>query len=248
MATNAVSTYQHPLDSFLEADPCEYDNLEALARKFAAEPFDECAFRADLVAKLTKFSYQPERLTGNEQTFHEILTQAGVLDLLLESSTLRELRKGILLKKIAERDRELQREKKAFDGETLRFHNDQAKQIWKDLGAFETLFDKYNAQDEAPHRLYEKLNSQGRKHLLTRLMSKKYRTSRDVLLEGRDEDLASKKAIVSTLTRKIQTQKNRRRGIFDIFLCQLAELIVAPPDAKDLPNGYDLNKAIIRSR
>lgn len=91
----------------------------------AAEPFDEDAFRAELEAKLKRLHYR--RLTGDGKTFHEILTDAGVLTVLLESSMLRQLWKCILPKKIAQLDRQLEDENKAVDGQALRFHIKQAK-------------------------------------------------------------------------------------------------------------------------
>jgi hypothetical protein len=258
MVKKTVSTYQNPLDWFLDTDPDDYDNLTLLARRFRAEQFNEDSFRTELVAKLESLKYQSARLTGGEKTFHETLSEAGVLNLLLESSTLRDLWKCTLLNKIAERDRELQREKKAVDGQTLRFHIKQAKRIWKDLGDLEEIFERYNARDEAPVRFYEKLNSQFRDHMRVYLTSTKYRGSRAVLLSGRplkerrhnprDEGVWTKLAIYRTLKRKLQTKAAKRRGIFDIFLCQLAELIFSPRDVKNLSNGQALYRDSWRSR
>ncbi len=62
----------------------------------------------------------------------------------------------------------------------------------------------------------------------------------------RDEDLATKKAIYSTLKQKLQTQKTRKKGIFDVFLRQLAELVWAHRDVQDLTNGQALYRALKR--
>jgi hypothetical protein len=114
----------------------------------------------------------------------------------------------------------------------------------------------YDARDEA-EKLSEKLESQYRKHMRTLLISTKYRVSRAVLLSGRsleelrhsprDEDVATKLAIYRTLKQKLQTKATKRRGIFDIFLCQLAELVWAPRDVANLTDGQALYRALKRS-
>jgi hypothetical protein len=257
MVKKTVSTYQNPLDWFLDTDPEDYGHLTILARTFAAQQFDEDSFRTELVAKLKRLKYQPARLTGDEKTFHETLSEAGVLNLLLESSTLRELWMCTLLKKIVERDRELEHEKKAVDGQTLRFHSKQARQIRKDLGAIAEIAERYDARDEA-EKLSEELHSQFCDHMRILLISTTYRTPRGELLSGRpieelrnkprDEDRATQLAIYRTLKRKLQTKAAKRRGIFDIFLCQLAELIFSPRDVKNLSNGQALYRDSWRSR
>jgi hypothetical protein len=254
MVKKTVSTYQNPLDWFLDTDRDDYDNLTVLARRFRAEPFDADSFRSELVAKLQRLKYQRvtnqrRKLPADERTFYEILTDAGVLETLLQPSTLGDLWKCLLLKRIANRDRELEHEKKAVDGNELRFHSGQARQIWRDLGAIEEIVERHNARDEA-EKLYEKLNSQLRKHMRILLISTKYRVPRTVLLSGRplkerrhnpkDENVATKVAIYRTLKEKLQTKATRKKGVFDIFLCQLAELVWAPRDVQKLTTGQTL--------
>jgi hypothetical protein len=257
MVKKTVLKYPNPLDWFLNTEPDDHDNLTVLAKRYAAEPFDVDSFRTELVAKLKRLKYQPAKLTGNEKTFYDTLAEAGALDVLLQASTLRELWRCMLLKKIAQRDRQLERENKDADGRELRFHTKQASQIWKDLGAIAEIVKRYSARDEA-EKLSKKLEAQYRKHVRILLSSKKYRIPRDVLLSGRtrkelrhrprDEDLATKKAIYRTLKNKLQTQATKRKGVFDIFLCQLAELVWAPHDVKKLSNGGNLYRNLAPNR
>lgn len=255
MPKKAVSTYQNPLDLYLNTEPDDFDHLAILARRLLDEPFDANRAKTELVAKLQKFGYLRNHHEGQGKSFHEILTDAGVLDMLLEPSTLWELQKCMLLKTIGARDRELQREKKAVDGKTLRDHDKEARQIERDWTRTEQIGHKYKNFVDF-EKLWDELDRRYRRHMRIILSSTKYKASRSVLLTGlapgkrptkpKDEDVATKVALYSTLRQKLQTQEAERMGLSDRVLLQLAELIFASADVRP-GDGQSLYRAVKRA-
>lgn len=255
MVKKTGSTYQNPLDLYLNSEPDDYDHLAILARRLLDEPFDANCAKTELVAKLKKFEYLRKQHKGHGKTFHEILTDASALDTLLEPSMLCELRKCMLLKKIGARDRELQHEKKAVDGKTLRDHDKEAKQIVRDLTLTEQIGDKYKNFVDF-EKLWDELDRRYRRHLRFILSSTKYRASRSVLLTGqapgkrptkpKDEDVATKVALYSTLRQKLQTHEAERMGLSDRVLRQLAELIFVSSNVHP-SDGQNLYRAVKRA-
>jgi hypothetical protein len=256
MPKKSVSRYQNPLDLYLSSESDDYDHFAFLARQFKAEPFDANGFKTELVAKLNKYSYGRKQHEGDGKTFHEILTDAGALDILLEPSMLSELRRCILMKNIGARDRELQRGKKAFDGTTLHDHNKEAKQIIRELNLTEQISDKYKNFVDF-EKLWDEMDRQYRRHLRFILSSTKYRASRSVFLTGRvpdkrttkpkNEDVATKVAIYRTLQQKLQTHDAKTTGLSDRVLRQLAELVFAASTAQSPSDGQNLYRAAKRA-
>jgi hypothetical protein len=93
MANRTSSKYRDPLDWFLDQEEYDYETrLTFLARQYAAEPFDASAFEKELVEKLERFRYRPpDRSAAAARSFHNILSNAGVLRALLDCDTLRDL-------------------------------------------------------------------------------------------------------------------------------------------------------------
>jgi len=255
MPKKSIKAYRNPLNRLLDSDEDNDSGLAFLARRFA-ERFDAVSFRTGLIAKLKKHKYQPEKLKGNEKTFYEFLTNVGVLDVLLQDETLHELWQCNLLKKIVQRDRELEVEDKAVDGQPLRDLKKEERRLRKDLDAIGEIAQRNDVREEA-ERLCEKLDRRYRRLLVLLLISTKYKGARAELLSGRmqekpgggpkDEDVATKKAIYLTLKQKLQTKAARSNGLFDRLLCQLAELIWASSDVVSLSDGQNLYRAVRRS-
>jgi hypothetical protein len=258
MAMISVSTYRSPLDWFLDRNEDDYETrLDFIARQFAKQPFDVTAFRGELVAKLRRLPYlSPHSAVAAPKTFYQILSEAGVLKVLLHSDTLRELWKCLLLRKIVARDRELEDKGMAVSGHPLKFHEQEARKIYKDLITIREITARYHAH-ELTHDLEEKLSQEFRNHIdLALHVRSKYQGSRAELLGGRpkselsteprDEGLASQMATYRTLQPKLQNARTEKKGISGIFLCQLSELIGAPPDVQSLNNGESLAKALTR--
>lgn len=252
-----VSTYQHPLDWFLGQSEFDDDTrLRAVARQYATEQFDADSFWDDLTAKLKGFRYPQPNPGADKSTFYEILKNAGLLEVLLHRSTLRELWKCALLEKIVARDRKLESERKAGSGSTLRFHKRMARQILEHLNTIEDIAETYDAQDLTA-KLYDRVSRDFRQHVYLAMHSN-HTGSRGELLGGRykkqlavmprSEELATQIAIYRTLRNRFQNTNQDRKGISAIFLCQLSELIAAGPNIKKLSNGENLQKALKRSQ
>jgi hypothetical protein len=262
MAEKAVSAYQNPLDRFLEQSDDDESRLAILARQFAAEPFDEEAFITELTAKLTRLRYippTPSRLPrkpiDSRKTFNEILNDSGVLGVLLQRDTLVALWKCILIKKIVEYDRKIENAHQSVEKHPISFHRERYRRIEKDLEAIERLGKDYDAREEV-EKLSEKVSRAYRHEVTTVLLSTRYMGSRAELLTGRpkkelstapkNEDSACQVHIYRTLKQVMQTSETRRKGISDIFLCQLSELIWAAPNVPKLTDGDTLFRATLR--
>jgi hypothetical protein len=254
MTKKSISGHRNPVTSYLESNE-DNDGLAYIARRFA-EPFDAGSFRVGLVAKLKRFKYQPAKLKGNEKTFHQILTEVGVLDLLLRDETLFELWQCTLLKKIVQRAREFDENDQAADGQPLRDIRKKERQVYKDMLAIEEIADRNNSRKESV-ALHERLERKYIRLAILLLISTKYKGSRAELLSGRteetfskgprDEDVATKRAIFHVLKERLQTKKTKKKGLFDILLCQVAELVWASSDAAVLSNGQSLYRDLKRS-
>jgi hypothetical protein len=254
MAAKSISSFRTPLDAFLADVFVKYDSaLYYPAKELTALPFDAASFRRDLVAKLKRLKYpQPER-PGNDKTFEEKLAAAGVLDALLHPETLRALWKCILIRTIAERDRELAAEGKDVTGEPLKSQYRAADQMKDDLKALERIQNTY-APEESIEKIYSIVERKYRDMIKKAILSE-HRRSRTELLTGRprtgllnvikSEQLASNIAIYRVLERALRPASPKNRS--GIFLCQLAELISAEPNVRALGDGLTLSKALERS-
>jgi|BogFormECP03_OM2_1039629.scaffolds.fasta_scaffold02904_1 hypothetical protein len=255
MTKKSIKGYTNPLNLFLSSDEDCASGLAFIARYFA-QTFDLISFRTELIAKLKKHKYQPANRKGNEKTFHEILATVGVPDVLLKDNTLHELWQCTLLKTIVQRHRELNEECRAVDGQSLRDLRKQERQLFKDLRAIEVVAQRNDARGEA-EKLYEKLERRYHRLMRLLLISTRYKGSRSELLSGefqdkpgggpKDEDVATKIAIYQTLEQRLQTKKAKNKGLFNILLCQLAEIIWASSDEINVSDGKNLYRAVRRS-
>lgn len=253
MTRKSIAGSRNPLNSYLDSNEDD-DGLTFIARQFA-EQFDVVSFRIGLVAKLKRVKYQPGGLKRNEKTFHQVLTNVGVLDALLQEKTLYELGQCTLLKKIVQRARELNENDKAVDGQPLWDLRRKERQLFKDLLSIEEIVERNSSREEA-EKLYEGLERKYRRLIRLLLISTKYKGSRADLLSGgiketlsnkpRDEDVATKVAIYRVLRHELQT-KTTKKGLSDSLLRQLAELVWAPSDVVDLSDGTALYRALRRS-
>jgi hypothetical protein len=255
MTRKPTTVYRNPLDCYLDIEDDDADALTFLARRFVAEPFDEGAFRTELDEKLKLAKYRPAGPNGNEETFHKILEEAGVLDELLRTETLRELWKCKLLMRIVRHSRDLENENKAVDGKPLRQLKDDVKQLYGDLRTIEEIAERRKAHKEAEN-IYQKIERDFRGRMRLLLISTKYKGSRSELLSGQsqedrkgpqDEGLASKSAIYRTIRPKLLTKKTGEKGLSAILLCQLAELIAAPSGVTKLSDGQSLYTSLYRA-
>jgi hypothetical protein len=249
--------YQHPLDRFLDLVDVDCETrLDIVGRKFAAQPFNAAIFNDELKAKLQRLRYpqpDPERNVG-KKTFHEILERADVLAIILHPDTLADLRKFRLMKKIIHDDEELEEKKKSIDGTMLSEHKRRVRKINNDLQTLEEIAQTYSLQSKIG-KLREEI---ARKALVEwrAIMISKYGGVREALLLGcspdeisceiRIADTAIQVEIYRALKSKLQNRATKKAGIFDRFLCQLAELLWAESNVKGLSNGETIRKASSR--
>jgi hypothetical protein len=249
----ANSSHQHPLDWFLKwVDDESESRLAFLARQIAAQPFNADVFREELTAKLERLRYpQPDREQGiGKETFYAILERADLLPLILQEDTLRALWKHRLLKDLFQRDSELKEKHLSVEGTPLREHRRRVRQVQRDLGTLERIADEYDL-DRYMAESYEKMEGEilkARRPILT----SEYPGSKSELLLGRpakelssdvrSEDTVIQANIYLTLKQRLQTRETAIRDIYDIFLCQLSELIWARPDVRGLSNGETIRK------
>jgi hypothetical protein len=280
MRKKTVRTHQHPLDWLLAQEQWGTPPvLEALARDYSAEPFRADAFRNELTQKLNRLHYpQPQHAhIGERRTFAQVLERTGVLSALLSEDTLRELWKSLLLKKVFERNRELQNKRQSVRGVSLKEHWRRVRDFRKDLETLKKIAEKYDLAHMPPQ--YEKIDRRIFDELVPILLFRRANRTKQAMpfflppvprwkmkLQRRGrrrlpkvsahqpapttriEDKHIQALIYQTLEQRLQTSMTYGNGIDDIFLCQLAELVWAPADVQGLSDGESLRRDINRRR
>ena len=219
------------------------------------EPLNAERFRKELIAKLQKFRYPQPAPSPEERTFHDILKNAGVLGVLLEPKTLRELWKSILLRKIVEHDRELERTGRWSTGKPVEFYKRMARETYKHLEQIQEIAETYDAQGLA-EGLYDRVSRDFRNYVRVVIQFGRPSLDRAELLAGAprkelpskptNEERSSDIAIYRTLETKLMNPRTQKKGISAIFTCQLSELVSARPDITGLSNGDSLYRAVHR--
>lgn len=247
---------QHPLDWFLNEDEFGRETrLKAIAKTFVAEPFDAETFGKELSARLQRLHYPQPAPSSEEKTFRDILESAGVLGVLLRPKTLRELWKSILLKKIVEHDRELERTSRWVTGKPLEFYKRMAQGTYADLEQIQQIAETYDAQELA-QGLCDRISRDFRDYVRVVIQSRRPALDRAELLAGAprkellskptNEERSSDIAIYRTLQTKLMNPRTEKKGISSKFLCQLSELVSARPDVTKLSDGDSLYRAAHR--
>jgi len=256
MAKNKTISRQHPLDWFLIEDEFGRETrLKSVAKALAAEPFDAESFGKELMAKLQKLRYPQPAPSSEEITFHDILKSAGLLGVLLQAKTLRELWKSVLLRKIVEHDRELERTGRWGTGKPVGFYKRMARETYKHLEQIQEIAETYDAQELA-QGLYDRVSRDFRNYVGVVIQSSRPALDRAELLAGAprkellskptNEERSSDVAIYRTLKTKLMNPRTQKKGISAIFICQLSELVSAPPDVIRLSDGDSLYRAVNR--
>jgi hypothetical protein len=249
----ANSSHQHPLDWFLEwTDDESESRLGFLARQIASESFNAVVFRNELTTKLTRLRYpQPDLEQGiGKETFYAVLERADLLPLLLQEGTLRALWKHRLLKDLFHKDSELREKHLSVEGILLGEHRRRVRRVQRDLSTLERIAREYGLERYMAES-YEKMEGEilkARRPILT----SEYPGSKSELLLGRpakelssdvrSEDTVIQANIYLTLKQRLQTRDTPERGVSDIFLCQMAELVCARPDVRGLRNGETIRR------
>ena len=256
MAKKKAVSHHHPLDWFLTEDEFGRETrLKSVAKAFAGEPFDAESFGKELMANLRKLRYPQPAPSSEEKTFHDILESAGVLGVLLEPKTLGELWKSILLRKIVKYDRELARTGRWATGKPLRFYKRMARETYRHLEQIQEIAETYDAQELA-QGLYDRVSRDFRNYVGVVIQSSRPALDRAELLAGAprkellskptNEERSSDIAIYRSLETKLMNPRTQRKGISTIFICQLSELVSAPPDVTRLSDGDSLYRAVHR--
>lgn len=257
MRKKAISEDQGPLRWFLgQMFDANESRLAFLAHKTATKTFDAMVFRTELITKLKRLYYpqpDPERGEG-KKTFHEILEDAGVIEVLLHEEVLRGLWQRRLLKDLFERDDDLRKKNMSMEGVPISEHWKKVRKIQKDMKILEKLAKEYRMETSMAE-CYEKVAGECVKAWRP-IMTTRYPDSKaEVILSHPSEELSSSvksegtavQAIIYLwLKNKLQTKSNRRRGISDIFLCQLSELIWANPAVRSLSDGETIRRMASR--
>jgi len=243
---------QHLLDWFLKwTDDESESRLGFLARQTASEPFNE-VFRNELTTKLTRLRYpQPDLEQGiGKKTFHAILEGAGLLPLILQEDTLHALWKHRLVKDIFQKDSEFREKHLSVEGILLSEHRRMFRRVQRDLGTLERIAREYGLERYLAES-YEKMEGEILK-VRRPILTSEYPGSKSELLLGRpakelssdvrSEDTVIQANIYLTLKQRLQTSETPKRGVSDIFLCQMAELVCARPDVRGLRNGETIRR------
>jgi hypothetical protein len=249
----ANSSDQHLLDWFLKwTDDESESRLGFLARQIAAEPFNADVFSNELTTKLTRLRYpQPDREVGiGKETFYAILERAGLLPLILQEQTLHALWKHRLLKDLFQKDSELREKHLSVEGILLSEHRRRVRRVQRDLSTLERIAREYGLERYMAES-YEKMEGEILK-VRRPILTSEYPGSKSELLLGRpakelssdvrSEDTVIQANIYLTLKQRLQTSETPKRGVSDIFLCQMAELVCARPDVRGLSNGETIRK------
>jgi|GEM_PF-4879248 len=211
----------------------------------------------------------------SDPLFSEILNHAAVFSVLLSPDTLRELWKSLVLKKVFERHRELRDRKQSAHGISLKEHWRRVREFKRDMKIYKKLDDKYHF--DYALSAYEKMARGSVREMVairmssfigprdailsvhlpvpkwkSKLQTGKKRTPKTAATESlatpRSEDKHIQGHIYATLERRLRTPETYRKGIDDIFLCQLAELIWVGADVQRLSDGESLCRDINRWR
>jgi hypothetical protein len=240
--------------------------------QYAGQPFDAERFRSELSEKLNRLHYpQPARI-GEERTFAQVLEHAGVFAELVTDDTLRELWKSLMLKKLFERSRELRDRKESSHGVSLQEHRRRRREIEKDIKTLKKIAEKYDLDfkydkmierslaEYIPISLSERGGRNGILSFTLPVPEWKARfkrrgrrrlpksSARQPVSETRIEDKRIQALIYRTLEQRLQNPTTYQNGVDDIFLCQIAELVWAPADVRELSDGSSLQRDINRLR
>jgi hypothetical protein len=167
------------------------------------------------------------------------------------SETLAELWKYRLMKKIIHSDDALEEKKESVHQIPLSEHWHVLRKIKKDLKVIDKIAAAYGLENKTGE-LREEIA--GRALLEWRpIMLSKYKGAREPLLIGRpsheisseirSEDTAIQVGIYRALKSRLQSKATKKKGLFDIFLCQMAELIGAESNVQGLSDGETIRRA-----
>lgn len=199
-----------------------------LAARIEAEPFDIRKFRDEIIHKLDR-AIPRNRAYARRVTFLDRLTYAA-LATILEDSTLRELRNCLLIPRIFDRDRELERNYLSAAGSPLPEHRKLYQEAQARMREIEKQaeIDGTTTDTEEYRRLYRQFLD----NINLLILSKRYPGSRKQLLSGqpvkgltrkpRRKEVAVLVAIFWVLRSRLPSE------VSDRFIHQLAVLISDP--------------------
>jgi hypothetical protein len=204
-----------------------------VATEIAEQPFDTDKFRNEIVQKLSSLHYpQPEEPATSNDTFYERLEKAGCLETVLDPSTLWEIWQCMLIPRIIERDRHLEKELLSAVGCPLTFHRKLVREARKRLEEITELESKFG-KTKWMEKYRRSLDHQFRENIILDLLSWRYTGSREELLSGQsksqlghspwDEHVAAKVAVYWVL----RTRLPETAEMSDRFVTQLSLLINA---------------------
>lgn len=124
----------YSLDWFLQKDDMGEDDdaLSAIARRLNEQPFNVDAFRTELELRIIKYSYSAGSDSASDRTYHQILTDAGLLQSFYDPETLRQLWQCRLLVTIAKEFREFEKQQQTIDGQTVSKVRKRIRQLESD--------------------------------------------------------------------------------------------------------------------
>jgi hypothetical protein len=230
-----------PLHEFLSQAEDDGTRLAILARKLRYQSFDKPSFRDGLIAKLKRITFPQPSEGRYDVSFYDYLEKRSAVALLLRDSTIEALWNCLLLKKIVDEDRKLDRERQAVTGFPLKFHSIVLDRLINHRDQLVSLMSKYSVNDSSLDDFLDHVNLVGMRQLRI-LASSRFVGSRKELLRGRvNEDLAAKLAIYKLL-RNLYSRDN----LSNLFLRQLTGLILAQSNARTLASDGSLQKALAR--
>lgn len=223
--------------------------LGELTSRIVAEPFDLKEFRAKIVKKLDR-TMPRGRAHASRISFSDRLKQTHSLATVLNDSTLQELRNRLLIPKIFDRDRELERKWLSAGGLPLRTHLKSANEAQARMHEIERRAEIEGKSTDTEE--YRRLNRQFRDDMILVILSKRHPGKRKQLLTGqplsnlkrqpRQKAVAVNRAVFRILRARLSD------NVSDRFIHLLATLIGDPrPDIADtilLRAAEALRKAI----
>jgi hypothetical protein len=214
--------------------------LAELAARIAAEPFDLSKFRDEILHRLDR-AVLTARASGRRVKFLDHLSYPA-LATTLDNSTLRELRNCLLIPRVFDRDRELERKWLSPAGSPLRTHLNSAHHAEARMREIESQAEEDGTSTDTEE--YRRLDRQFRDDMILAILSKWHPGKRKELLSGkpvkdlkrqpRRKMVAAKVAVFWVLRTRLS-----RKDASDRLIHQLTVLISAPDQG--LPIGdYEL--------
>jgi hypothetical protein len=260
MANRRASRPENPLDAYLRSIGGPFDSLSAYeATQLSKEKVPVTALRRYLRKVLQNVKYPHPARLEQKKSFYQVLQDANVLLLLMSRDSITEIWKCFLVKEVASAPEFRRKTGSSPSGQVLSFHAQMRSEIRRHLKAVTKLAemhpDPHNVA-KGPMATYRatverEYNRHASWILLNRNSGNKQSLLRAATYSAtgktvRDVDLATQIALFRFLKWLLSNQSSKKKGISDLFLRLLAQVIdalrnltVAEPTAENLRKAIE---------